>query len=225
MGSLPCHRYATGTKLYAHDRVRADPSLVLKEMGMVAAVDCVLNNWDRVPMAHNNEGNVDNWIIDADGSVRPIDQGVSPIKMEQGRVKYLERLRAVRQELLNPQQVGRGGTAVAMHLENCAGIPIPSELRPLFLEGLAEGAARLGRLSQDTYETLKDEVVAEFTAAYGSGLRNTLHFTAIDPAFLSACTDALCGRGVGGGGGSGATGVGGRGDGDDAGGGSAEVPV
>ncbi len=70
---------------------------------MVAAVDCVLNNWDRVPMAHNNEGNVDNWIIDADGSVRPIDQGVSPIKMEQGRSKYVELLRAVRQELLNPQ--------------------------------------------------------------------------------------------------------------------------
>jgi hypothetical protein len=99
---------------------------VLKQVGLVAAVDCVLNNWDRVPVAHNNEGNIDNWIIaeeksDGSGSdggsssggdcgggeegsivtikVTAIDFTVSPIKMEAGRAKYLERLHAVGAEI------------------------------------------------------------------------------------------------------------------------------
>ena len=56
--------YVPGTKMYASQAIRKDPSLVLKQIGVVAAVDCVLNNWDRVPVAHNNEGNIENWIIE-----------------------------------------------------------------------------------------------------------------------------------------------------------------
>ena len=33
----------------------------------IAVVDCALNNWDRLPAAHSNTGNICNWLIGADG--------------------------------------------------------------------------------------------------------------------------------------------------------------
>ena len=41
----------------------------MREFGRLAAADAVLNNFDRLPAAHKNEGNADNYLISPDGHV------------------------------------------------------------------------------------------------------------------------------------------------------------
>lgn len=64
---------------------QGDVAKVLFQCGQVAAVDAVLNNYDRLPLVHPNSGNPDNWVVADDFGVWAIDQSVSPIKVAAGQ--------------------------------------------------------------------------------------------------------------------------------------------
>ena len=84
--------------MYAFEGKLPEPSQVLRELGRLAAVDAVLNNFDRVPAAHTNEGNVDNYLISTDGHVFPVDQMAAAIKVESGQKVHADRVRALSRE-------------------------------------------------------------------------------------------------------------------------------
>lgn len=48
------------------------------QLGRLAVVDAILNNYDRIPAAHVNAGNVENVLVSSTGVVHPIDQVGQP---------------------------------------------------------------------------------------------------------------------------------------------------
>ena len=78
---------------------------VLCTLGKVLALDCFLNNFDRVPLIHNNEGNYANVMLQDNGKIIAIDNAMYPIaKMVSGKEntqhgKYLEKLEELLSQL------------------------------------------------------------------------------------------------------------------------------
>lgn len=65
----------------------------LSSVGELIALDCVLNNVDRVPAIWFNDGNLSNILVKADGEVVGIDQQVNAIGDQSGKERYLASLR------------------------------------------------------------------------------------------------------------------------------------
>merc|ERR1712062_927972 len=90
MMGVPAHEHLT--------HARGDPVLWL-QLGRLMAFDMLINNFDRLPLAWSNEGNLGNIML---GSrlepVVGIDQCVNPITHPAGLSCYLQRVRQVVQE-------------------------------------------------------------------------------------------------------------------------------
>lgn len=110
----------------------------------------------------------------------------------------VKKLRAVGDEIKSSIP-GAACAAVAKHLEQQAANAVPEAVLPQLLEGLAEGVRLLQALPAGTYETLLREVTAEFQATHGNWARVADALSAIDPAFIQACSDAVCNGNAGGG--------------------------
>lgn len=70
-----------------------DSGLVLRRIGSLVALDCLLNNLDRLPAIWFNEGNLSNVMVCNGGEVIGIDQQVNPIGHPTGKKEYLQRVR------------------------------------------------------------------------------------------------------------------------------------
>jgi len=69
-----------------------------REIGNIMAFDVFINNWDRLPLIWDHQGNIDNIMFSKDGSVKGIDQSVTGI-YEAQKPEYLERVSALLEEL------------------------------------------------------------------------------------------------------------------------------
>lgn len=82
--------------IQAHNHLlqaRTDNSSHWFELGRLMAFDMLINNFDRVPLAWMNDGNLANVMLGSRlGSVVGIDQAVAPITHKQGMLTYLQRI-------------------------------------------------------------------------------------------------------------------------------------
>ncbi|CAE8692319.1 unnamed protein product [Polarella glacialis] len=114
----------------------ADSSRLLLELGSLIALDCLLNNLDRVPAIWHNDGNLSNVMISASGDVVGIDQQVNAIRDPVGREKYLSALR----DFCSDARLGRvSGSAPAARIktaivENC-GVELSEDQCVMVLDG------------------------------------------------------------------------------------------
>lgn len=94
-------RYSKGNRMlllmefvhgsYVHAASKNDHwASVLVQLGRIATIDAVLNNFDRMPVVHKNTGNIKNWLLHQDTTVTvvPIDQATSAIKVDAGKRAY-----------------------------------------------------------------------------------------------------------------------------------------
>lgn len=75
-----------------------DLQKVWQEVGRLIAFDCLINNYDRLPMIWDNDGNPRNVMLDVDPNsfeikVKGIDQAVRSITSQDGLKSYCEKLR------------------------------------------------------------------------------------------------------------------------------------
>lgn len=128
---------------------------VLHQLGSLIALDCVLNNVDRVPAIWLNDGNLSNVMVTADGVVG-IDQQVNAIGDASGRARYLKSLAEFCGES------AQGGVAAASAkriataiLENCG-----VELGDVSLKMVLEGAAAVFRRIKEDEASLSTALKA-----------------------------------------------------------------
>mmetsp|Transcript_130362 Transcript_130362/g.325215 ORF Transcript_130362/g.325215 Transcript_130362/m.325215 type:complete len:562 (+) Transcript_130362:56-1741(+) len=97
-----------------------DVGTILEGLGKIIALDCLLNNVDRVPAIWHNDGNLSNVMIVAGFNVVGIDQQVNAISDVGGRDRYFAALREfcgdVQQGRITAPSVARIRTAI---MENC----------------------------------------------------------------------------------------------------------
>jgi hypothetical protein len=91
-----------------------------RAMGSIIALDCLLNNVDRVPAIWDNDGNLSNIMVSGGDTVIGIDQQVNAIAGGPGRERYFQRVRDfvddVQEESKGKDVMTRIKTAI---LENC----------------------------------------------------------------------------------------------------------
>lgn len=81
--------------LEAHKHLMEGAAGVWSELGRLMGYDMLINNFDRLPLAWSNEGNLGNVMLGSElGPVVGIDQCVSPITHPDGLELYLGRVRA-----------------------------------------------------------------------------------------------------------------------------------
>jgi len=86
--------------LSGNSRPELDIKNVWYELGKLSAFDLLINNYDRLPLAWNNEGNLGNIILGASAApVVGIDQAVHPIHHAEGLRRYTERVQSVVRDL------------------------------------------------------------------------------------------------------------------------------
>merc|ERR1712113_1291903 len=102
---LPAHHYLQSVR----GEKKADT--LWRELGRLMAFDTLINNFDRLPLAWSNEGNLGNVMLGSSlGVVVGIDQSVAPISHPVGLSAYLQRVRQVVCEARDGQ--GRAFAAV-----------------------------------------------------------------------------------------------------------------
>jgi len=77
---------------------------IVKEIGHIIAFDMFINNWDRLPIVWQNEGNLGNLFVQNvdKGKIVGIDQAVTcihPVVNKVGYENYIERVRAFLDEI------------------------------------------------------------------------------------------------------------------------------
>lgn len=116
---------------------------ILEGVGALVALDCLLNNMDRVPAIWSNEGNFSNIMVLGGGSVVGIDQQVYPIADAQGRERYLSALRGFCEDVNYLRVDGAPAQRVKIaFLENC-GIELSPEQCRHFLAGASTAFRRI----------------------------------------------------------------------------------
>jgi len=146
-----------------HNRAIAPPWF---ELGRLMAFDMLINNFDRVPLAWSNEGNLRNVMVGSSlGSAVGIDQTVNPITHPEGLRAYLERVRRAVSEARDGE--ARAFAAVKEAIYANTAVELSAEELRTMREGCNDFAtelvrqARAGELTQ-VLETISDEVSSAF---------------------------------------------------------------
>jgi len=147
-------------------RILSNPNpQLLTGLGEICALDVVLNNMDRMPLPlWQNDGNLSNVMVSANGIVG-IDQQVNPIVEGPGLDRYLERLRAL------VEDITAGGKKVSAKLkqafiENC-GSDMSEEHLAVIISSLHQKLQHVAELwrsgeIQQCLVDAKDDAVACF---------------------------------------------------------------
>jgi len=95
-GFLALIKFVNGCCLQGLDGQRilkeAEASFFM-DFGSLIALDCLLNNYDRVPAIWDNEGNLSNVMMSITNQVVGIDQQINPIIDPNGKETYFTTLR------------------------------------------------------------------------------------------------------------------------------------
>jgi hypothetical protein len=143
-----------------------DTSRVWHVLGRLMGFDVLINNFDRLPLAWSNEGNLGNVMLSTvlDGPVG-IDHSVHPITNPAGLQNYLDRVRRVCVEVRDGD--GAPCNSVKQAIYNNTAIALSSkeleELRYGCLELLQEvsrlaSTGDMGRILDDVSDNIKQEL-------------------------------------------------------------------
>mmetsp|Transcript_125919 Transcript_125919/g.403135 ORF Transcript_125919/g.403135 Transcript_125919/m.403135 type:complete len:535 (-) Transcript_125919:34-1638(-) len=124
MMGIPAHNYL-------RKRQDAISSTPWRDLGRLMAFDMLVNNYDRLPLAWSNEGNLGNVMLGCSvGDVVGIDQCAAPIKHADGLEKYLAKV----QRAVHEAQAGEGkafGAVLEAIFNNTAAQLAPDEIADL----------------------------------------------------------------------------------------------
>eukprot|EP00929_Paragymnodinium_shiwhaense_P029208 TRINITY_DN16797_c0_g1_i1.p1 TRINITY_DN16797_c0_g1~~TRINITY_DN16797_c0_g1_i1.p1 ORF type:complete len:534 (-),score=107.38 TRINITY_DN16797_c0_g1_i1:273-1874(-) len=128
------------------------------DLGRLCGFDLLINNYDRLPLAWNNEGNLGNVMLGASsGAVVGIDQAVHPIVHAAGLQTYRQRVQRVASDLRDGNKACCRGVQEAI-FNNTAAELSPEEIAAFcggcleFLQGIA---------AVPNFKAVLDEVVEE----------------------------------------------------------------
>jgi hypothetical protein len=113
-------------------------------LGKVISFDVLINNWDRVPLIWNNDGNLGNVLV-SDKLQHPItgiDQSISsihPINFKSKYDDYINNVRALIKELNSSDKPGPIVNKVQIFLKSNIGYDIGEEGSLQVRNGLIEG--------------------------------------------------------------------------------------
>mmetsp|Transcript_53549 Transcript_53549/g.128976 ORF Transcript_53549/g.128976 Transcript_53549/m.128976 type:complete len:232 (-) Transcript_53549:430-1125(-) len=143
------------------------PQQLLQELGELIALDCLLNNVDRVPAIWQNEGNLSNVMI-VSGSVVGIDQQVNPITNPAGSQKFIDTLSGFCQDVFQGRTSAAAVARVHAALELNCGFSLSEEAAGWLLAGVASGFRRIAERRAALEEALP-RISAKMMAVYGVG--------------------------------------------------------
>jgi len=111
----------------------AAPS-ILTQVGSLIALDCLLNNVDRVPAIWLNDGNLSNVMVTGT-TVVGIDQQVNPIADEAGKARYLALLREFCDDAVHRRVSSPASKRIRTALLENTGVDFSDETFGFLLEG------------------------------------------------------------------------------------------
>eukprot|EP00045_Choanoeca_perplexa_P009717 m.94794 g.94794 ORF g.94794 m.94794 type:complete len:358 (+) comp15004_c0_seq4:778-1851(+) len=114
----------------------AKGSTYLKEVGRIAAVDMLLNNFDRTPLIWDHEGNANNMMFTSQG-VAAIDNATTGITNPEGVERYTARVKAAVVEAFSKDIDGVHSMRLFKYISKWIG----RELEPSEKQHLQEGIA------------------------------------------------------------------------------------
>ncbi|KAH3761370.1 actinfragmin kinase [Pelomyxa schiedti] len=76
----------------------------LREIGRLLLFDILCNNWDRIPLVWENEGNVGNIFFDPDEGIYGIDNSVTAIPPGPKRTRYYEKIQHILESIVQQPQ-------------------------------------------------------------------------------------------------------------------------
>jgi len=140
--SLAVMEYVDGVPMMgmpAHQHIGAVRERTLwVQLGRLMAFDMLINNFDRLPLAWSNDGNLGNVMLSSRlGPVVGIDQCVNPIRHAAGLSTYLQRVRRAIEEARDGP--ARAFTAVKIAILNNTAI----DLDDVEVRGLCDGCVEL----------------------------------------------------------------------------------
>lgn len=164
-------------------------------LGRLMSFDLLINNFDRLPLAWSNEGNLGNVMLSADSSVVGIDQSAQPITHEEGMSNYVARVKKATLEardgpgasFKSVKQAIYSNTAIELSPEEM------DQLRQGCLELLKEVACLISSGGMDRIlEDVSDDVTSELRLDSDSPLKSCHHLVrevayAIQDVLSDAC--------------------------------------
>jgi hypothetical protein len=80
---------------------------------MILALDVIINNFDRLPLIWDNEGNLENLLLDREGRLWGIDQAATAVRAGPNRAEYLTKVTALCTSLGNNKSSVSGVSGVS----------------------------------------------------------------------------------------------------------------
>jgi len=143
---------------------------LLKEMGQLTCLDIVTNNWDRLPIIWDNEGNFRNLYLEEEEgpdnttrwNVVGIDQGLSAVKKEvhpEGHEKYMNRVEALMDQIVEkPNEEAAELLRFRECLYTSLALELTSQDSLEIQAGILESARAFARLELKDLVDLKEKV-------------------------------------------------------------------
>jgi len=137
----------------------------LKEIGKIVALDIVTNNWDRLPIIWDHEGNPGNLFVQYngnDGRIVGIDQGLTCINQTVSKVgydRYVDKIQKLIQAILNkPTSETEGVKKVRELIALFTGYDFGVQGSFWIQMGILEGAVKFIGISLEELDAMKKEI-------------------------------------------------------------------
>lgn len=183
-----------GMEAHAHLRQNDVDSPPWHDLGRLMAFDLFVNNFDRLPLAWTNEGNLSNIMLGSSlAAVVGIDQAVAPITHPDGLRAYISRVQKAVEEARDGE--GKSFARVKEAIYNNTAAELTSEelaaLRKGCLSFATEASSRLvlGGDLEGELERISSKVCAAFPDGGGSG--NSPHSPRVADRMKRCCDLAL----------------------------------
>jgi hypothetical protein len=173
----------------------------LRQIGEMVALDCLLNNSDRVPLLWDNPGNAKNIMVTERGIVGIDQPAVTLPESSPERQKYVDRLEELLGRVATDSSEGGGGSSmepVATFIGSSADIRLSATHAAQLLVGFRAAMGNIAALSSADLQSCKDgvaaSVVMDATSSIGSAWSASLD--GIDLTFLAAVVGAVARAGL-----------------------------
>jgi len=173
----------------------------LSDIGRILIYDVILNNWDRLPLVWDNEGNLGNffWCKNENQRIMAIDNTTTAIMLPTAKQKYLEKVQSLVEQILKYN----GGDATAF--------PLLQKMRQYFIDQFDQDMGETGvkflvegmvvgihnviegvtrdklQACVDQYKTEVDTVIASMT--HGADKQGKYGLSKVSVDFIMDCVD------------------------------------
>lgn len=165
----------------------AAPS-ILTQMGALVALDCLLNNVDRVPAIWLNDGNLSNVMVTGT-TVVGIDQQVNPIGDEGGRARYLALLREFCDDSVHRRVASPASKRIRTALLENTGVEFNDENFGALLDGAGAAFRKLAAEKEVLLQAIKGLEHSMYRTFGASSTDVGLGRVELMTAFITECLE------------------------------------